>query len=179
MSDIVRTAAQRRQLEEQLALARDARLYRRTLAVLEVARGRPVAPVAEQLGVSRQAVHNWLDTCRRGRDPRALADAPRSGRPSVWDGRLARLLGAALAGAPDDWGYPAVNWTAPLLREHLRREGGRPVADATLRRQLHGLGYVWKRSRYQLPADPEAEKKTPHPAATAGAGAARGGAVRG
>ena len=179
MSEFVLTAAQRRRLEAQLTGTRDARLYRRTLAVLEVARGRPVAHVAAELGVTRQSVHHWLDAYRRAGDPRALADADRPGRPALGGAGLGRLLRAALAEAPDCLGYPAANWTVPLLREYLGREEGLPVSDATLRRRLHGLGYVWKRYRYVLPPDPQAEKKTPHPPAGAAAGAARGAAVRG
>jgi hypothetical protein len=35
------------------------------------------------------------------------------------------------------------------------------VSTRTVRRRLKDLGYVWKRFRYVLAPDPEAEKKTP------------------
>jgi transposase len=50
---------QRRRLRRQLKAAEDARTYRRTLAVLELDRGRTAADVAAMLGVTRQSVHNW------------------------------------------------------------------------------------------------------------------------
>jgi hypothetical protein len=43
---------QRRDLQCQLAQASDVRVYRRTLGVLEVDRGRPMADVADALGVT-------------------------------------------------------------------------------------------------------------------------------
>jgi len=157
------TARQRRQLERHLHATRDARTYRRTPAVLEVARGRPVADVARSLGVTRQALYNWLAAYARDCDPRDLADAPRPGRPPDWTPGLLDALGEAMAQPPGRWGYPAANWTVPLLREHLAERAGPWPSDTALRRRLHGLGYVWKRHRYVLPPDPEREKKTRHP----------------
>lgn len=152
---------QRRRLRRQLAATRDAAVYRRTLAILEVDRGVPVAHVAERLGVARRSVYNWIESYRRTGDPAALADAPRSGRPSLWTDELRGLLRTLLAEhAPDELGYPAVNWTVPLLRDHLDHGTGRRLSGDTIRRELQRAGYVWKRSRYVLDPDPEAEKKT-------------------
>ena len=165
MDRLTFTGWHRRRLERQLRAARDAALYRRTLAVLEVARGKPVAEVAGALGVSRQSVYNWAAAYAAEYDPQALADADRPGRPSVWTDDLRATLGAALGRSPDRLGYPAVNWTIPLLQEHLGHWCDRRPGANTLRRELHRLGYVWKRSRYVLDPDPEREKKTRHPPA--------------
>src|SRR5436190_7234929 len=94
------TTPRRRRLERQLHSTSDARVYRRTLAVLEVARGRPVAEVARSLGVTRQALHNWLAAYARDLDPHDLADAPRPGRPPLGTPGLHELLRAALAQPP-------------------------------------------------------------------------------
>lgn len=51
---------QRRRLEQQLDSTPDARIYRRTLAVLEVTSGEPVPAVARRLRVSPRSVYNWL-----------------------------------------------------------------------------------------------------------------------
>jgi transposase len=165
------TAPGRRQLERQLRSTSDARVYRRTLAVLEVARGRRAAQVAQSLGVTRQSLHNWLAAYARGGDPLDLADAPRAGRPPLATPDVCDLLRAGLAQPPDRLGYRATEWTVPLLREHLAGRTGVRPPDATLRRWLHALGYAWKRARYVLPPDPQREKKKRHPAA--GKGAAR------
>src|SRR5207253_1401066 len=150
----IMTTPRRRALERQLRSAADARVYRRTLAVLEVARGRPVAAVARALGVTRQSVHTWLAAYARGLDPAGLADAPRTGRPPLWTPALGDALRAALATPPDRFGYRATDWTVPLLREHLAGRAGVRPSGTALRRWLRALGYAWKRYRYVLPPDP-------------------------
>ena len=161
MDRLVFTGWQRRRLERQLREADDVRLYRRTLAVLEVARGKPVAEVARALGASRQSVYNWAEAYAAGYDPRALADGERCGRPTVWSDDLRGALGDTLGRSPDRLGYPAVSWTIALLQEHLEQACDRRLGAGTIRRELHRLGYVWKRFRYVLDPDPEREKKTP------------------
>ena len=171
------TAAQRRQLQRQLRHPGDVRPYRRAVALLEVARGQPVAAVADLLGVSRQSVYHWVQAYRRCPGLQVLADGYGAGRPSLWTPQLQALLQAALRQRPGELGYLGVNWTVPLLREHLGRVGGRWLSQDTIRRELDRLGYVWKRFRYALPADPQGEKKTPDPPAPAGTAAAQRQAV--
>jgi hypothetical protein len=52
--------------------------------------------------------------------------------------------------SPDELGYRAVNWTVPLLREHIERQWGQKPSDLQVRQQLHQLDYVWKRPRHAL-----------------------------
>ena len=52
MDTFTLTVWQRRRLQRQLRATRDARLFRRALAVLEVARGEPVPATARRLGVT-------------------------------------------------------------------------------------------------------------------------------
>src|SRR5215207_7794404 len=161
MSELGLTPGQRRRLQRQLKDVRDARLYRRTAAVLEVDRGTPVARVAQALGVTRQSIYNWVDCYRQAHDPADLGDAGRSGHPRSWTEKLEGRLRSLLRTSPDRLGYFAVNWTVPLLRQELEHgRGGRCLAEDTIRRELHWLGYVWKRGRYVLAPDPEGEKKT-------------------
>lgn len=165
MSQLQLTSWQRRQLRRQLAETRDARLYRRTLAVLEYDRGRPAAGIAHMLGVARQSVHNWVEAYRQARQPSALDDEERSGRPRLLDEDDDELLEALLAISPQDLGYPDTHWTVPRLQEALEASTGRRPSDDTLRRALRRLRYLWKRPRYALEPDPEREKKMPDPAA--------------
>ena len=60
---------------------------------------------------------------------------------------------------PDHFGYPATGWTVPLLQSHLAHWALTDLSDATLRRQFHALGYVWKRPRYVLDPDPRRAAK--------------------
>ena len=158
----------RLRLQRQLKATSDPRTYRRTLALLEYSRGRPVTHIAQELGVTRQSVHNWIGAYTQTHDPGALADDDRSGRPSLWTEDLRALLRALLAQAPDQRGYFAVNWTVPLLREEIEHCTSQALSDDTIRRELDRLEYVWKRGRYALDPDPEREKKTADPPARAG-----------
>src|SRR5262249_49583578 len=105
--------------------------------------------------------------------PGALLDQPGRGRPRIGADDVPGLLRRALEQPPDAWGYQAVDWTVPLLCAFVAERGGATLSEDTVRRRLHELGYVWKRSRYVLPPDPEREKKTadlPPRAAVARAG---------
>lgn len=179
MSSFRLTDAQRRRLEQQLRDTADAGLFRRTLAILEAAAGRPIAEIARTLRASRVSIYHWIACYERARNPTALVDQRGGNHPSVWTEELQAALVASLQRRPEDFGYQAVEWTIPLLREHLGRWREEGVSETSVRRQLHDLGYVWKRPRYVLDPDPEREKKTAHPPGNRGAAAALGEAVRG
>jgi transposase len=167
MRDLALNRRQLRRLRQQLKHTHDASLYRRTFALVELAQGSPVTSVARSLGVSRQTLYNWIDIYSECFDPLALRDAARSGRPTAWTPDLQELLETLLRQSPTDWDYQSTQWTVPLLQQQLATWDGRWLSEDTIRRRLHEAGYVWKRTRYVLPPDPEKEKKTPHtPAAS-------------
>src|SRR3954471_2805707 len=159
MSRLKLTYWQRSRLRRQLKEAADARLYRRTLAVLELDRGRSAADIADMLGVTRQSVHNWAATYTQGLDPTALEDDERAGRPRLLCEDDEALLRSLLDRSPQDLGHQATSWTVPLLQHELERGTGQRPSDDTVRRGLARLGLVWKRPRYVLAPDPEREKK--------------------
>jgi transposase len=163
MDTMYLTSGQRRRLHQQLKAAHDARLYRRTLAVLEVSRRRPVLEIAHTLGVNPRSVYYWVEAYAQAQDPTALRDRDRSGRPSRWTKAQRELLQELLERSPQELGSYAVDWTVPLLQKHLEHRSGQWLSDDTIRRELQRQGYVWKRSRYVLDPDPEREKKTPYP----------------
>ncbi len=164
MDSIILTAGQRRRLQRQLRSTHDVRLYRRTLALLEVSRGEPVVAVAHRLGVTPRAVYYWITAYTCAHDPEALQDRDRPGRPTLLTETDRDLLRALLLGpSPQDLGYFATEWTVPLLQEHLARCTGPRPSDDTVRRELDRQGFVWKRSRYTLEPDPELRgKKAAH-----------------
>jgi transposase len=176
MSILRLTASQRSQLRDALSAATDASYYRRLLALQHLDRGQSIAAVALDLGVTRQSVYNWLRAFRHAPRFDTLQDHYGPGRPTVWTDDLRALLQSCFCQRPDELGYAAVNWTVPVLREHLQRRAGVSVSDDTIRRQLQRLGFVWKRYRYALPPDPEREKKTADPPASAKPAAAGGAA---
>src|SRR4051794_17473531 len=151
MTTLTLTTWQRRRLERQLRETLDARVYRRTLALLEVAQGEPVASVAQRF---------------QSHDPDVLRDSDRSGRPSLLTGEDRVCLLELLQHSPQDFDYAATEWTVGLLQEHLRRCTGKRLSEDTLRRELHGLDYGWKRPRHALDPDPQrgGKKETQPPA---------------
>ena len=169
-------AWQRRSLERQLRSTRDARVYRRTLAILGVEQGEPVAGVAHRLRVTRRVVYHWVETYARHRDPLALRNRDRSGRPRRMTDRGREVLRELLGRSPQSLGGFAAEWTVPLLREYLARRLRRRPSEGTVRRELRRLGDTWKRSRYTLDPDPEfgGEKEGHSPENQAVAGPDRG-----
>lgn len=139
--------------------ARCVRQYRRSLAILECGRGKAVNEVAQSLHVTRQGVHNWVIRFHHAGQCAALADRPHSGRPRraeiVVDTFLCELMLVPL----EQCGYRATHWTVPLLQDQFKQHLNQVFCNATVRRVLHRLGYVWKRPRYVLAADPQREKK--------------------
>ncbi|MDB5306138.1 MAG: hypothetical protein JWO38_340 [Gemmataceae bacterium] len=65
MDTLTLTDRQRRHLERQLRSTHDVRVYCRTLAVLDIARGEPVAAVARRLRITPRAVYHWVATSER------------------------------------------------------------------------------------------------------------------
>jgi transposase len=165
VSRLFLTGHQRRRLSRQLAGATDVRVYRRTLALLELDRGRPAEAVARMLGVSRQTVQNWVARFRQAGRAADLADAGRSGRPALLDDEALDFLWAVLTRTPHDMGLPHTGWTVPLLCRLLAIATGREPSGDTVRRVLADWDFAWKRPRYVLAPDPEREKKTADPPA--------------
>src|SRR4051794_29341469 len=164
MSGLNLPSWQRRRRRRQRAEPHDARLYRRTLAVLEFDRGRSAADIAAMLGVTRQSVYNWIGTYAKALDPAVLADPDRPGRPPLLTGDAQGLLRRLLGSSPQDLGYQGTVWTVPQLQEQREGETGQRPSDDPGRRPLHRLDYVWKRPRHVLDPDPELRgKKEAHP----------------
>lgn len=159
---------ERRRLRQQLEAASDTRTYRRTLAVLELDRGRSAVDIAAMLGVTRQSVHNWAAAFVRESDPSVLDDEYRSGRPPLLNEQTEGQLFLLMGRSPQEFGYPHTDWTTPLLQQELEKTIGLRPSDETVRRGLRRLGFVWKRPRYVLEPDPEREKKTADSAANPG-----------
>jgi DNA-directed RNA polymerase specialized sigma24 family protein len=82
MSGIRLTAEEQLQLEQILRKTHDAHQYKRTLAILEYSRGRPIKEVAQSLGVTRQSIHNWVAKLQRRTPTRHMAQLKSTSRPS-------------------------------------------------------------------------------------------------
>src|SRR4051812_43457328 len=74
------SSTDRRRLERALLVAREARLYRRTEAVLLVAEGQSISEAARRVRATRLSVRGWVERYLVTHDAAALADRPRRGR---------------------------------------------------------------------------------------------------
>jgi transposase len=153
------TPQQRFRLRRLLRTTADLGTSRRTLALLQLDRGNAVTDGAGMLGVSRRTVHRWVGFDWDRPFPRSLSTHPSTGRPSRWDEDARAIRGATRHQPPDHFGYQATGWTVPWLQTHLAHWGLTDLSDATLRRQLHALGSVWKRPRYVPVPDPRRAAK--------------------
>jgi transposase len=135
-------------LARALDRATEARVFRRLQAVLMIARAWAIAEVARVTRLRPWAIYYWVRRYLKAHRPEALADAPRSGRPSsaraITDARIVRELGRD----PLRLGYKTTGWTVPLLARHVSQKYGCPISAATLRRRMRRLRLRWKRPRY-------------------------------
>ena len=91
------------------------RLVERARVVLLAATGAGSRAIARELGCARGVVSKWR--LRFARDRLAgLADAPRSGKPKIYDEATDRCI-LALLDRPPPAGF--ARWSAPLLATHL------------------------------------------------------------
>lgn len=162
------TAHQRYELKQQLAATQESEVYRRTLALLAIDQGYPKASIAQLLQIGRRTLYHWLDRYQANPAPIALHHHSGQGRSSLWTKKHIVILRSLLRQSPQTLGYSAALWTIPILREQLNRQAGLSVSEKTLRQKLHDLGYVWKRFRHRLEADPDQEKKKPNSSANSG-----------
>ena len=93
--------------------------FKRATALLELDRGKTFVAVATTLGVTTKAVANWrMRYSRSGLT--CLDDAPRSGRPTVFDGlQRAQITALATSDAPE--GY--ARWSLRLLADKAVESG--------------------------------------------------------
>lgn len=153
------TARQRQMLRAQVSATKDARAARRGFALLALDDGARPSKVAVTFGVTRQTIYNWIARFEDSDGAPDLEDRPRAHLPPKVTEPVQRFLRWSLTQPPDALGYPSGTWTVPLLREHVATQMEVDVSDSTMRRELHRLGYRWKRPRYVLQPDPDREKK--------------------
>jgi len=122
--------------------------------ILLVGEGLSWSLITEALFCSTRTIARWKERFEVG-GLDALLGRQR-GLPARWSEQAEAILRDALQHSPDVLGYMAVNWTVPLLREHIEKQWGQKPSDQELRRQLAKLGYVWKRPGLALP-----ESKSP------------------
>ena len=135
----------------------DVRVVSRARALLWLDMGDDVDEVAERSSVVRQTIYYWVTNFRLrvGADILSrLSDAPRSGRPRTALGIIDPLIDAVIDTDPQQFGYRATTWTAPLLVCYLADAHMVDVSKPSVKLALRRLQIRWKRPRHQLALRP-------------------------
>jgi len=143
-------------LEKALERVADKHAFQRLQAVLLVARGITVSEAALIVGVSTQAVYNWVYRYLHQHRVADLEDAPRSGRPPAAEPITRARILRELRRNPLRLGYRTTVWTVALLAQHLSLLYNCVINPHTLRRRMKAIGLRGKRPRYFY------EEKDPH-----------------
>lgn len=138
---------------KRLARREVGRVSERIRMVLLASRGYAVAEIAAIFECDDATVRQWLARYQ-AEGVSGLHDRPRAGRPRRADTVAQQAIRHQLAAPPTAAGYASGYWTIGTLTAHLVRARGRQVSQATVRRVVRALGYVWGRPRHVLPADP-------------------------
>jgi transposase len=108
-----------------------------------VGEGRSQTEVAGLLGVSRDAVGNWIAAHRRGGD-RAL-DARRRGRrrghTKLTDAQQLQIAKLVAGKNPDQLSLPGFLWTRALVRDLIRQQLQIELGEDTVGRYLRAWGF--------------------------------------
>jgi len=115
----------------------------RRRAVSLVGEGRSQVEVAGLLGVTRQAVGNWLAAHREGGD-RALGArrrGRRGGHTKLTQGQQEKIAGLIVGHNPDQLKLPGFLWTRALVRDLIRQRFDVEVGEDTAGRYLRAWGF--------------------------------------
>src|SRR5262245_57422134 len=158
---LILTASQRAELDAITAAEPRVRRWKRAQALLLRADGLTVEAVARTLSCSQASVYAWTAAWRQ-QGVAGLREGDHGGGQVKLDAAAESRLEELLATDPQAHGHRATGWTVALLRVELANAGV-GVADRTVRRALHRLGYRWKRPRYVLgrPDPAYAEQRGP------------------
>ena len=115
----------------------------RRRAVKLVDEGRTQTEVAALLGVTRQAVGNWLRARRRGGEQALAARrrGRRGGHTKLSDEQQQKIARLIVGNNPDQLKLPGFLWTRALVRDLITRECGIELGEDTVGRYLRAWGF--------------------------------------
>jgi transposase len=120
----------------------NARHAKRAKALLGLHHGKSVQQVADETGLSRQAIYNLQKRFVERRDQREherVKDAQHTGRPPKKQRMVSRIINKLLRRKPRHYGYEAEEWTVAMLHEQVEKETGASVSRRTIRRAWNAL----------------------------------------
>jgi putative transposase len=142
-----------RRISEIAKLTHDVGVLKRAQALLWLSDGDNAYEVADRLLAAPRTIYRWVERFEaHGNLPLLdrLADEPRSGRPNTVAQQLDPLIEHLLEEGPENHGYAATVWTAPLLRQHLKNLHHLEASQRSVSRALERLELSWKRPRHCL-----------------------------
>lgn len=137
------------------------RVYARYRVVDEAAQGRPVAEIADRVGVHLTTVYDWVYRFNREGFAR-FEEAPNpQGRPSSLSSRQVRRLIATALARPTDLGLPFTHWSIAKLQDYCREKKLLPAfSNEWVRRLLRREGISFQRTKtWKESPDPHFESK--------------------
>ena len=141
------------QLEKFLTTRPDARQLKRAQALLWLADGESVEPIAARLRVTRQTIYNWVERFETRAElnlKERLADGARCGRPPTALEIIDPLIDEVIEKDPREFGYRSTIWTASLLQLYLEEKHEIEVSTSSVRLAIDRLRISWKRPRHTL-----------------------------
>ena len=115
----------------------------RRRAVALVGAGRTQVEVASLLGVTRQAVGNWMAAHRRGGEGALAARrrGRRGGHTKLTEAEQLKIAKLVAGRNPDQLKLPGFLWTRALVRDLIRAEFAVEVGEDTVGRYLRAWGF--------------------------------------
>ena len=151
------------QLRAAARASEDPAQVRRLLAVALVLEGVSRQQAAEQCGMDRQTLRDWVHRYNKG-GVASLQSRPSPGRTPLLTPEQKAELKALVVAGPDPERDKVVRWRCVDLRAEVARRFGVEVREGTIGGWLHGLGLTRLQPRPHHPkkdaAAQEAYKKT-------------------
>jgi len=120
-----------------------ARAVERAQIVWRAHQGARVPAIARALGITEATVRTWLTRFNAG-GVDGLKDAPRSGRPPVYDAAEVGEVVAASLPKPDDLGLPFGSWTLDRLTAYLQERKQLGIGRTRVGEILRAEGLRWR-----------------------------------
>lgn len=123
----------------------------RLVVALNYKHGLSQTEIAEQYGIARKTVYNWLVRFESRPIEEALDDDHRPGRPPKLTDEQRRLFHAHLRRPPNAVGYDAAAWSPSLARRLIRDLFDVEYSIPHLRRLLRAAGLVPREEGWVVP----------------------------
>ena len=144
------SAATVKQLLWQLRLAwrcGDKERIRRLTALVGVAEERPVAELAERLGVCEETIYAWLRAFLVDRWA-SLQRRTSPGRPPNLTPRQKARLKEVITAGPEAAGYPTGCWNSALVQDWIEHEFGVLYSVKYVAELLRNVGLTYQKARF-------------------------------